>query len=192
MENNNNNNLFLLLKFAQAIQQKIKIETNEDAKQSLEKDLILIKDEIGKRVLNLPNDTQIFPPFDSSQFIDEKVSGIKEESSSNNMNEYHPQKSLISASPINSPSRYNKTSKIQSLSEMIDENNYDSNSYLDEYQSDENSICSFPGQPNSLNEFSANDIAAKFSQFIKQKEAKKTKESRIPKPKSKIPVPKQK
>ena len=190
-----NDNLFLLLKFAQVIQQKIKTETNTDVKQSLEKDLILIKDEIGKRVLSLPNDAQVFPPFDSSQFIDDRIlDENKEESSSNNINEYHPtQKSLISDSPISSPSRSKNPSKIQSLSEIIDENNPDSNSYLDEYQSsDENSILSFPDQTNSLINYSTNDIAAKFSQFMKQKEKKKTKESRIPKPKSKIPVPKQK
>ena len=101
-----NDDLYLLLKFAQAIQQKIKTETDENARKSLEKDLILVKDEIGKKVLNLPHDAPVFPPFEASQFLD---------ALNLNKEEYQPNQILIS--PINSPIRPKKASKIQSISE---------------------------------------------------------------------------
>lgn len=181
-----NSDIFLLLRFAQVIQQKIKTEKNEDARNSLEKDLILIKDEIGKRVLNIPNDSPIFPPFDSSLFIDENSLDASKEYQQSHQ-------SSIIGSPINSPSRSNKASSIQMLSEIIDENSQKSNNYLEESMSiEENSIYSFPGQPNSLVDYTADDIAAKFNKFIQQKELNKNKVSRIQKQKSKIPIPKQK
>ncbi|KAK8897045.1 hypothetical protein M9Y10_014979 [Tritrichomonas musculus] len=184
----------LLLKFAQIIQQKIKTETDENVKGSLEKDLLIIKNEIGKRVLELPNDTQIFPPFESSQFFDERLLYPNKEviSSIEYLPSQKTKKQTINVSPINSPVRNNRSSKLQSLSDFIDENNPDSNSISDDKSIEENSIYSFPGQPTPFVDYTADDLAAKFNKFIKQKESKKSKESKIPKPKSKIPVPKQK
>lgn len=51
-----------LLKFAELIQMRMKIEKQDSVKESLSNDLKLIKDEIGRMVLSLPPEEEIrFP-----------------------------------------------------------------------------------------------------------------------------------
>ena len=51
-----------LLKFAELIQTRMKVEKENKAKESLINDLKLIKDEIGRMVLSLPPDAEIHFP----------------------------------------------------------------------------------------------------------------------------------
>ena len=137
-----NCDISLLLRFAEMIQNRYKSETNENAKASLEKDLKLVKDEIGKRVLDLPNDVPIFPP-------------IKEEKFNS------PVKESFSSLHIESPQPLPQNSEIQS-----------SNA----------SFQSTSGHGSLM--LTGDDIAAKFTAFMKAKNSQKTR-SRIPIPKAK-------
>ncbi|OHT08301.1 hypothetical protein TRFO_04914 [Tritrichomonas foetus] len=85
-----NGDLPLLLRFAELIQHKLKNETDEKAKSSLERDLKLVKNEIGKRILDLPEDVPIFPPLPEEKFsspIKESISSIHIDSPTKDMEE---------------------------------------------------------------------------------------------------------
>ena len=63
-----------LLRFAELIQARLKVETKESVKSSLRKDLKKVKDEIGKIILEMPTDASIQfpdPPDDTIPQIEE-------------------------------------------------------------------------------------------------------------------------
>lgn len=62
-----------LLYLAEAIQLKIKQEHDENVKKTLENDLQRLKKEIGKRVLELPDNVPVFPPVEVKTEVSEQI-----------------------------------------------------------------------------------------------------------------------
>jgi hypothetical protein len=64
------NDLTALLRLAELVQARARRERDPHAKDSLEKDLTLIKDELGRVVLSLPSDVDVFPAKEEDGFPD--------------------------------------------------------------------------------------------------------------------------
>ena len=79
----NNYDLKHLLKLATRIQNRIKIVHDADIKNSLKKDLKIVKAQIGNQVLDTPNDKKIFSPNKITHYSD-----------TNSPNQSHPVKRI--------------------------------------------------------------------------------------------------
>jgi hypothetical protein len=62
--------LSALLRLAELVQARARRERDLHVKESLERDLVRIKDEIGRIVLRLPSDVEVFPAKEDDGFPD--------------------------------------------------------------------------------------------------------------------------
>lgn len=87
-----------LLRFAELIQARLKVETKESVKASLRKDLKKVKDQIGKIILEMPTDVAIQfpdPPEDITPQTEDIQETAEAEASEDFSSDYSRENSSI-------------------------------------------------------------------------------------------------